>query len=101
GALRAVALLELLAGAAPAGIVPPDVLDGRVDLRARGNGCRDRAAARRRERRRAGREHRLGARERLVLVAERALAVAGLLLLELLRRGGLVGGHLGVEEERH
>src|SRR5437763_12280948 len=102
--LRAVALLELLARTAPAGIVAADVLDLRVDLRLRRDRRRDRPAARiarrRRGRRAAGGKNRLGARERLVLVAHRAVAAVRARRLLQLVRGAVVGGLLGVEEMR-
>src|SRR5262245_53918217 len=82
-----VALLELLARAAPARVVAADVLDLRVDLRLLRDRRRDRSACARvtgRRGRAARREDRLGARERLVLVAHRAVApVRARRLLEL------------------
>src|SRR5262245_15292549 len=91
-ALGAVALLELLAGAAPAGIVPADVLVLALDDGARRDGGRDGAAAcdrRGRDGRGAARGgDRVGAGERLVLVAEVAVRAAVLLLLERRRVGG-------------
>src|SRR4051794_37608371 len=105
--LRAVALLVLLARTAPTRVVAADVLELGVHLRLGRDGRRDGAAAATEPGGRgggvaAGGEDRVGAGERLVLVAERAVAAAvrALGLLQL-GSGAVVGGHLGVEEERH
>src|ERR1700759_620982 len=93
----AVAALELLAGPAGAEVVAADVLVFAVHLGRRGDGGRD-AAARGEAGARGlapGRAHRLRPGERLVLVAEPGCSRLGV--------GGkrpVLGGHLGVEEER-
>src|SRR5205814_9883941 len=102
-----VAALELLAGAAPARVVAPELLLLRLDHGPR----RDRAASGPdRRRRTAGRRDRLGAGERLVLVGEVAVpagavrarprhrpAAVARPALARVRRGRL---DLSVEEER-
>src|SRR5687768_17300167 len=93
--LRAVALLELLAASAPAGIVPADVFVLVHDCRSRGPAAlrRERCADRARRRAAGGGDH-LGTCRCLVLVDEVAVS---LLRLELL---GL-DFDLGVEERQY
>src|SRR4051812_7399185 len=94
------ALLELLAGAAPARIVATELLVCRRDdrsLRRGGGRAPDAECCRACRRRCAGSGDRLRARGRLVLVRE----IAVLRLLGLVELGGLGRRDLRVEEREH
>src|SRR6476469_1081223 len=107
--LSPVTLLELLATAAPAGVVPADVVAFRVHDRARraGGRCRGAAAGHRHRggtsgARTACSEHRLSAGQRLVLVLQSAAVQGlGLRLLRALELVRLLRRQLRVEERQH
>src|SRR4029079_10002852 len=96
----AVALLELLAGAAGTQVVAAHVLELAVHLRVLRDRSRDSTCAREAGpsgRGAAGAEDRLRARELWMLVAQVAVRAVPALLLEL---GRLLRAHLRMEEER-